>query len=137
MTFVRKNVLVAVSVYAANAPEEVRRIARAIDQDIVRGSDGVELATMVPVPVIRRVGVPSALRIGAPKEVEIDAVDPLNRELSFFAFTIGPGITASRMDRPNRLLFEGVKVGVHKLIVGAINQKNVIALWHAEIIVEE
>ena len=137
VTFVRKNVLVAVSVYAANAPEEVRRIARAIDQDIVRGRDGVKLATMVPVPVIRRVGAPRALGIAATKEVEIDAVDPLNRELSFFAFTIGPGITASRMDRPNTLLFQGVKVGVHKLIVGAINQKNVIALWHGEIIVEE
>jgi len=48
VTFVRKNVLVVVSVYAANAPEEVRRIARAIDEDILTGTKAVELGQKVP-----------------------------------------------------------------------------------------
>ena len=94
----------------------------------------MRLARTVPVPVMRRVHLPTALAVEATKQAEIDAVDPLNGELSFFL--ICRGINSLPTDQPNMLLLEGVKPGVHEVVVGAITDRNVIALWHGQLSVD-
>lgn len=137
IVFLRSNVLVSVAVGSPDPEQDAERIARAVDAEITAGTAVLELTEEVSLPLVSDVVSPASVAVGEKAQIEVEAVDPAGGEVTSFAFVTFPRPRALTRQRSNVFLFEGVDLGVNEVIVGAINDENVVALWRQEITVHE
>jgi len=136
VVFVRRNVLVRVSLYGDAGKQQARDVARAIDQDIIEGRRGVELVETLPPPSIRRVSVPTFLLVGETQPLEVEIIDDtLNGEILLTAVSAGLEVVPS--DDAGRILIQGKTPGQHELKVIAVSGLCLVETWRGQVTVGE
>ena len=138
VVFVQRNVLVCLAVLGRSAKEHAKRVAKAVNQDIVEGTGGFAFGAAPASPIMRRVSMPTFLRVGEEKRIEVDLGTGPTEEPSLAAFSDGINhLALAKPEKSGTIVIQGRKQGRHKIVVVAVSANCLVQVWRAEVTVQE